>query len=365
MTAVDKTSRQALLERGWYVVADVETAFLGLSGKAHDLLIILKHFQGKSPEEHPSQERLATILRCSVRTIQRTLKELESKGALSFRRTGRANRHRVTFVLGTVTELRILLGGEIKIPGDLATADTTPDVTSDTTDSDATPYIREIPREVTTSPSLREGGDAAAPQPETGLEDDMTWNRHEKPDELDPGTALDLWPSQETPEDTSGGLEGLFPAEEVAPAPGARQQPARSQRQLDAPYALASELAALLQGKPWAGPNPVNRSALSRNFSQWKRDGLTADQIRQMMRAYLADESLHTPGYAPWKSFVNLRHRLLAVAERRQRAEAMETTRHDPAAAAEYFLGAELAAQQPEVDEETILHDIAAWNAAR
>jgi hypothetical protein len=328
MSVPVNTSRQALLERGWYVVQDVETAFLGLSGKAHDLLIIIKHFQGENPDAFPTQERLAEILKCSVRTVQRTIRELADKGALSFRRTGRAHQHRVNYCLGTVAELRVLLGGELQIPAELILADTTHAVASDTTDPDATPYIKNHLPRTTTTPLPSGGGDAAAPQRETRLEDTM--------DEFDPTAALGLWESQESPETAADGLDGLFPAEEVTQPSTNPRKRARTQAQADAAGSLAVEFEQLVRQQPWAGPSPVNKAALARNLSQWKRDGLSADQIRAMMQRYVAPDYRRAKGKTPWIDFLGQRHKLLAASAKALEAQAVEDHRNDDAS---YWLG--------------------------
>ncbi|MFJ1700382.1 helix-turn-helix domain-containing protein [Streptomyces sp. NPDC088252] len=361
MTSATRTSRQALLNRGWYVVTDVETAFLGLSGLAHDLLIVIKHIQGSNQDAFPTQERLASILKKSVRTIQRTLTELASKGALTQRRTGRANRYTVNYCHAGVPEIKILLGGELEIPQELVITDTTPAVISETTDPCVPLPYKESPTKSNYKDPLPTGeGAADASHENVPQEDEMSWNHSaQEPDELDPAITLGLWSSQETTDGGCNDLDGLFPAQEVTPALKGPQKSTRSQRQLDAPYALAGEFAQILRQQPWAGPSPVNKAALARNFSQWKRDGLSADQIRSMMRAYITDQTLHQSGKAPWISFLNARHKLLVIADRRRRADALENTRDNPE---EYFhRGLDRPAPEP-VDEEQFQRELAAWN---
>ncbi|MFD4858446.1 helix-turn-helix domain-containing protein [Streptomyces atratus] len=363
MSSATKTSRQTLLNRGWYVVTDVGTAFLGLSGRAHDLLIIIKHMQGSDPDAFPTQEHLASTLKKSVRTVQRTLTELANKGAIAQRRTGRANRYAVNYCHTTITETKILLGGELEIPQELVISDTTPAVVSDTTDSCAPlPYKEPTTKSNYKDPLPTGEGAAEAPLLDTPLEDEMTWNHSApEPDELDPASALGLWEPQETADGTTDSLDGLFPAQEVTSAPTGPQRPARSQRQLDAPYALAEEFAQMLRQQSWAGPSPVNRAAMARNLSQWKRDGLSADQIRAMMRTFITEETLHQPGKAPWISFLNARHKLLVIVVRRTQALALENTRNNPE---EYFhRGLGRPAPEP-VDDEQLQRELAAWNRA-
>lgn len=341
MSANQVTSRKAVLERGWYVVTGVETASLGLSGKAHDLLIIIKHLQGDNQAAFPRQSLLAQHLGCSVRTIQRTLDELVKKRALGCRRTGRAIRYTVNYAHSTVPELRILFGTEIRIPPDLVASDTTHGVASDATDPDAPlPYKEPPTKNQTKTPSLREGGDAGAPQPDA-QEDEMTWNRRPEPDDLDPVASMGLWPSQESPEADPESLGGLFAAEEVQTTSPRRQ--GRTQAQRDAPMALAAEFETALRATSWAGPAPVNCSALARHLSAWKRDGLSADQIRSMMEQYLGNPRMRgKTASPPWQDFVWRRKQLLAVVEHRAVVHAVEDHRDDDPS---YWLGTMAAGQ--------------------
>lgn len=349
-------SRKALLERGWYVIQDVETAFLGLSGRAHDVLIVIKHLQGGNSAAAPSQQLIAKTMRRSLKTIQRALDELCSKGAITSRRTGRANRYSVVYCLGTVAEIRVLMGGEVQIPDELLLSDTTHADVSDATDPDVAPSFKELTPKNNNNPLPSGGGDAAAPHSDSRLEDTM---RNPRPavDDLDPADALGLWTAQETPDAAADGLEGLFPAEEVTPAPTARQKPARSQAQRDTAGSLAFEFEQMVRTQPWAGPAPVNKAALAKNLAAWKRDGLSADLIRQMMRTFVTETAMHKPHKAPWIQFISRRHDLLTLAERRTKAEALETTRDDP----DYFLG-DVRAYQPNQDDAERL--MAEWNAA-
>lgn len=350
------TSRKALLERGWYVIQDVETAFLGLSGRAHDVLIVIKHLQGGKSAAVPSQQDIAKTMRRSVKTIQRALDELCSKGAIVSRRTGRANRYSVIYCLGTIAEIRVLMGGEVEIPDELLLSDTTHAVASDETDPDLAPSYKEPTPKNNNNPLPSGGGDAAAPHLESRLEDTM---RNPRPavDELDPADALGLWGAQETPDAAADGLDALFPAHEVTPAPTARQKPARSQAQRDTAGSLAFEFEQMVRTQPWAGPAPVNKAALAKNIAVWKRDGLTADLIRQMMLTFVAETAMHRPNKAPWIQFIARRHDLVTLAERRTKAEALETTRDNP----DYFLGDVPAYQPAEADAERLM---AEWNAA-
>ncbi|MFE9834050.1 hypothetical protein ACFYP4_02705 [Streptomyces sp. NPDC005551] len=341
MAAAITTSRQALLQRGWYVVTDVQTAYLGLSGKAHDLLIILKHKQGDNANAVPTHGELASILGWSVRTVARVLDELTAKKALAAKRTGRANSYRVNYVHGSVDELRVLLGGELEIPQELVTSDRTTVGRSDVTDSGVSLPYKEPLQNQPKNNTLPSGGDAAAAsQPETPLEDEMALNGSRPhgfiADEMDPAANLGLWDSQEATEGAQEGLDGLFPAQDVSGATEARQKPARTQKQLDAPMALASEFDAMVRQQPWAGPSPVNRAALAKNLSTWKRDGLTADQIRAMMTKFTSPDYPRKSQKAPWIDFLAQRHKLLAFAERAQTASALEEHRHD---GADYWLG--------------------------
>ncbi|MFI0265660.1 helix-turn-helix domain-containing protein [Streptomyces luteogriseus] len=329
-----KTSRKALLARGWYVVADVQTAFLGLSGKAHDLLIIIKHFQGDNTAATPTQKHLAAITGWSLKTVERTVNELTTKGALTSRRTGRANRLAAVQILGTPDEIRILMGADVEIPSELVASDPTTDDGSDTSSRDGSSSYKEPLQNEDQEPLPTGGGDAAAPQAELSPEDEMSINGRQPHDNLDPATSLGLWESQESPETASDSFEGLFPAEEVA-QPAERRQRGRSQAQMDSAGALAIEFEQLVRQQPWAGPAPVNRGALARNLSQWRRDGLTADTIRAMMQRYAAADFSRKPGKAPWTDFIAQRHRLLTASAKAQEARAMEEHRSDDA----YWLG--------------------------
>lgn len=150
-------------------------------------------------------------------------------------------------------------------------------------------------------------------------------------DELDPVAGLGLWDRQEP----TDGCDGLFPAEAVASKPRRSQRRPRTQAQRDSAGALAYEIDAMVRRYPWAGPAPVNKAALARNLAAWRRDGLTADQIRGMAKRFCADDFPRRPGKVPWLDFINQRARLLSDTEREAKAEALETTRHDD----EYFLG--------------------------
>lgn len=329
-----KTSRKALLARGWYVVADVQTAFLGLSGKAHDLLIIIKHFQGDNTAATPTQERLAAITGWSQKTVERTIKELSTKGALTSQRTGRANRLAAIQILGTPDEIRILMGADVEIPTELVASDPTADDGSETSTDDGSSSYKEPLQNEDQEPLPTGGGDAATPQADNSSEDNMGINHRQPHDDLDPATNLGLWESQESPETAAGSLEGLFPAEEVA-QPAQRRQRPRSQAQMDSAGALAIEFEQLVRQQPWAGPAPVNRGALARNLSQWRRDGLTADTIRAMMQRYAAPDFSRRPNKAPWTDFIAQRHRLLTASAKAQEARAMEEHRSDDT----YWLG--------------------------
>ncbi|MFH9606845.1 helix-turn-helix domain-containing protein [Streptomyces sp. NPDC017448] len=350
-----KATRKDLLERGWYVVTDVGTAFLGLSGRAHDLLIVIKHLQGDKADAFPTQRQLAESMKKSVRTIQRTLDELVSKGALAPRRTGRANRYSVNFCHATIDEIRILLSGNVIIPAELVTSDTTGSVASDTPETVASSSYKEPPFQSQNNNPLP-SGEAAAQKAQQG--GSMSWKRNSAQDdeEFNPGTALGLWSSQEIPDDTDDPA-ALFPA------PRSTTQARRSgptQAQLDTPYALATELDHLLHQQPAkAGPAPVNRAGLARNIAQWKRDGITAEQIRSMMATFIATPALHRPDRAPWINFVAARYQLLTIARKAVEADALETSRDN---AETYFLGS--LAPQPAPDAHDVDQDIAAWNAA-
>ncbi|MFE6739788.1 helix-turn-helix domain-containing protein [Streptomyces tubercidicus] len=335
------TSRKAVLERGWYVVTGVETASLGLSGTAHDLLIIIKHLQGGNEDAFPRQSLLAQHLGCSVRTVQRTLDELVKKRALSCRRTGRASRYTVNYGHASIMELRILFGTEILIPPELVVSDTTHGVASDATDPDVPlPYKEPPTKNQTKNPSLREGGDVGAPQPDV-QEDEMTWNRRPEPDDLDPVASMGLWSSQESPETGSESLGGLFAAEEVQTTSPRRQ--GRSQAQRDAPMALVAEFETALRATSWAGPAPVNRRALARHLSAWKADGLSADQIRGMMEQYVGDRRMRgNKASPPWQDFVWRRKQLLAALEHTAAVRAVENHRDDDPS---YWLGTMAAGQ--------------------
>jgi hypothetical protein len=335
------TTRQALLERGWYVVADVQTAFLGLSGKAHDLLIIIKHFQGTNADARPDQARLASITGQSVKTVARTLAELARKGAITVSRTGRANRYTATYVLGTASEIRVLMGGELEIPAELVPSDRTTVVRSDRSDSGSSPSYKEpLQNQIKILPPTG-GGDAEAPQSKTEQEDVMGFKgprpQHAVQDEFDPATSLGLWETQESAETATDGLETLFPDEEVTQPAVSPRKRARTQAQADSAGSLAIEFDQLVRQQPWAGPSPVNRAALARNLSQWKRDGLSADQIRSMMQRYVAPDYRRAKGKTPWIDFLGQRHKLIAAGAKSQEARALEEHRND--ADASYWLG--------------------------
>lgn len=325
-------NRQSLLTRGWYVASEVEIAFMGLSGGAHDLLIILKHFQGENDDSWPTQEYLAQILKTSVRTIQRRLAELAAKGALVCQRTGRSSHYSVCYGHATASEIRVLLGGEVAIPADLVVTGTPQRDASDATHPDAPLPYKEPPiKNHNNTPSLREGDDASPQQ-----EDEM---QHQQMalDDLDPVEGLHLRDSQELPDGPAQRSGIWWPDNHSAPAPTGRQRPARTQAQQDAPMALAIDFDRLIRQADWhAGPAPVNRSGLARNLSAWKRDGLSPDRIRAMMHRYVADASMRSSGKAPWVDFVGKRHKLLAAAARADEARTVEAHRHDDEA---YWLG--------------------------
>lgn len=324
-------SRQQLLQRGWYVCSEIELAFMGLSGRAHDLLIILKHLQGAGENSQPSRERLAELLNTSVRTVQSALNELRRKGAITSRRTGHFSRHTAVYGHATVEEIRTLMGAEVQIPAELlAEPDVQESCTSDVQDSRSAPLYKE--------PFKNNYYGAAAPGPDQhGQTEDQMRNWIPLTDELDPVAALGLNRSQEEPDGSPDEPSGLFPAQEVTPPPTARQRPVRSQAQLDTPLALAIELDTQLREADWdPGPGPVNRTALARNISAWKRDGTTADQIRDMITRYVHDATMRDPGKVPWIDFINKRHKLLASAAHAAEAHTVEQHRD---ADASYWLG--------------------------
>lgn len=325
MTNVASSSRHALLARGWYVVSEVELAFMGLSGRAHDLLIILKHMQGGDQDACPTRERLAEILAVSVRTVQNLLNELKRKGAITARRTGRNSRYDVKYIHTSTAELRLLLGAEVQIPGDLQAADVQDPCTSEVQDPGGPLLYKEPPLKNQNYPSLREGGAATE---EAGMGMRAARSRSTVVDEFDPMTASGLWESQELPEDapdSSADPRGPQAAASLRTAP---RRAARTQAQLDTPMALAIELDRQIRAAGWnAGPAPVNRSGLARNLSTWKRDGVSADQIRDMINRYVSDTSMHGTGKPPWIDFINKRHKLLAVAARAVEAQATENAR--------------------------------------
>lgn len=341
MTTVQAAPRQALLTRGWYVVTELELAFLGLSGRAHDLLIVLKHLQGQDADAFPARERLADMLGVSVRTVQTALGELRRKGAISVRRTGRTSRYTALYTRATVEELRTLLGAEVRIPDELLTPREIPgSCTSERQDPGSSPLYKEPPTKNEITAPLRGADGAAAPTVHDLVEDAMsrttsTPRRGHVVDDLDPVAALGLWESQELPEDPADA--GVwFPLQEPSPAPTARRTAPRTQAQLDSPMALAMELDRQLRAAGLGGPAPVNRAALARNVSTWKRDGLVPGQIRSMIARYVADAALRTDSRAPWIDFVAKRHKLLAIEARTAAGRAVEDHRD---AGADYWLG--------------------------
>lgn len=315
MTVPAISSRKTLLSRGWWVATEIELAFMGLSGRAHDLLIILKHLQGDNPDADPSRERLAEMLGTSVRTVQNALNELRRKGAINSLRTGRSSRHTATYVHATQDELRMLLGAEVQIPADLLeTPRSAGSCTSEVQDPGSSPLYKELPKNNNYNPSLREGSGAAQ---EATMSRRGTTPQHVIVDEFDPVAALGSQSSQELADGLPDAPDGLFPAPEAQSPSSGRQRPARTQVQLDAPMVLAMQLEKAIQQANWdGGPAPVNRAALARNLSAWKHGGTTADQIRAMITQYVGDTHLRSPHKTPWIDFVNKRHMLLNAVAR-------------------------------------------------
>lgn len=341
MTAL--LNRQSLLRRGWYVASEVELAFMGLSGRAHDLLIILKHLQGSNPDAFPTRERLAEILGVSVRTVQNSLNELRRKGGITSRRTGRCSRHTAAYGQLSVAELQTLFSGEVQVPDELlAECDVQDPCTSEVQDP-CTP-IEEEPltkNQIKTTTSLREVGGAATPEAETPQEDEMGRKGARAgwlvADELDPVASLGLWDAQEIPDSPADGLEDNWLPLRPKPTTGGRQTATRTQAQLDTPMALAIEFERAVRAADWdAGPSPVNRAALARNLSAWKRDGVSADQVRRMITRYVTDSGVRSTGRTPWIDFVGKRHKLLAVEKRASENTTVEEHRH---ADADYWIG--------------------------
>lgn len=320
-------SRQELLRRGWYVASELEIAFAGLSGRAHDLLIILKHIQGSDASAFPRRERLAAIMDVSVRTVSDLLSELRRKGAITTRRTGRSSHYAATYARATVSELRtLMLTSAVEIPDDLRPADVQDLCLSDVQDPRSSLLYKEPPTKNPLPDRLSGGSDGENPVRQPAAQRD----------EFDPVEALGMQNAQEALSGLSDSPEGLFPAQEVTPARTARQTATRSQAQLDTPMALAVHLDQQLRHAGYAGPAPVNRAALARNISAWKKDGLTADQIRDMIRQYVADPGGRNVTRAPWIDFINRRHQLLAATSRAAEAVAVETHRD---ADEDYWLG--------------------------
>lgn len=157
----------------------------------------------------------------------------------------------------------------------------------------------------------------------------------EPADEFDPVAAL--WP-QEAAQELPDSPEGIFPAQEVQEPVAGRRRPVRSRAQLDSPMALAGELASALRNANWdAGPSPVNMGALARNISAWKRDGVTADQIRAMIARFVSDAGMRTAAKTPWIDFVGKRHKLLALESRAAVTATVEEHRYSDES---YWLGA-------------------------
>lgn len=336
MAATPQDQRQILIERGWYVVSEIELAFMRLSGRAHDLLIILKHMQGSNAEAFPGREKLANLMDLSVRSVQNILNELVRKGAVRVRRTGRASRYSATYATATPSELRALMGGGVEIPDELCTSDVQNPCASEVKDSCTSDLYKEPPtKNHLNNSSLREEGDAAA-SPTTRPREDQMKTHGASFDELDPVAALGRWDSQEAPDSLPDGPEGLFPAREITQPSRSRQTGTRSQARTDSPDGLARWFDAQLRQTDWAGPVPVNLAALRQNLSRWKTGGLTADQIRDMMRRYLEDQSVRKPGVTPWKDFVYKRSKLLNFAQRSAANAAVEENRD---ASAEHWLG--------------------------
>lgn len=72
-----------------YTIISNETITSYLSDKAFRLYSLLQSMAyGDKIQVYPSQKYLAVALRCSIRTIQRALKELVKAGLISIRRRG-------------------------------------------------------------------------------------------------------------------------------------------------------------------------------------------------------------------------------------------------------------------------------------
>lgn len=295
--------RQELLTRGFYVVMGVEIAFLGLSANAYTVLILLTHYQGDDPYSYALQEEMAKRTGLSVRTVQNALKELRDKGALVRIRTSQGNRYSLNYALMSRDEVEACW--DITAAEDTTNTqescespetDTQDSFVSDTQESCGSFLYKKEP------PKKNHSFTDADASEETEAEViQMPFNCQLPEDDLDPATGLGLWRSQESPDGPSDGLESVLPGMESYAPPTGRQERVQSQARLDSPGGLVSEFRRLIKGTPLNdGPSPINQGAMLRMFKDWKAQGMTADQIRQIMRLFVEDTSLHNPQYATW-----------------------------------------------------------------
>lgn len=333
MPAPIDSTKDDLLNRGYYIPVAQEVVFLlDLSPIALKTLIVIQYLQDRKDFTDRPQEHIARLVKVSVATIERAVRELKSKGLLAVSRASRnaPARYNAAFTTGLSRADVQQQMRELREEGNaVRTLKSEGSNDSRTLKSEGSSYIEETSSTKNLSPDAAASGD----EPEAVVI--QMPRKHPQPDEFDPTACLDLWEPQEAQEGPSGDLDVLFTAEEVDQPLRSRQK-APSQAQLDSPDGLARWFDSELRKTDWAGPNPVNLAALRKNLSTWKRDGVSPDTIRDMMRRYIADRGMRRPGSAPWSDFVHKRHKLLAALERSNAARAMEEHRYD---GAEYWLG--------------------------
>ncbi|MFI6495911.1 helix-turn-helix domain-containing protein [Nonomuraea typhae] len=104
----------------------------------------------------------------------------------------------------------------------------------------------------------------------------------------------------------------LDPAKVFADEPETPAQPeSRRDRRAPGPdtgMGLARYFAdAVSRSGSWRAPDLVNQTKLASSLNRWRRQGITADQIRAMVDLYAEVDGLRNPRAVPWVDFLNKR----------------------------------------------------------
>lgn len=249
-----------------------------VSPSGRDLYAVLTRYADRNFMAWPSQSALAEEMECSVRSIERAVKELREAGWVTVTRRwpGGPNLYRIN----TRPDPEAALAATASTPPEEHRTLTPPDKNDGThpTDMAGRSYRYRRDRENLASATL------AGVDEEVGREFD--------------------------PEFIAGFQDGR----ESAPA-----------AKTTGPRALALELRS-----QWMqyGPNPlagdINVAAVAGQISAWRKSGVEVDEIRSMITLFVTSKGYHIPRADPWRAFLSRRKALLDAVRTTRAALAAE-----------------------------------------